>query len=115
MVVAAGVTLSLGVGLARAQIVVTDPAVTLRAQAVAVLKSQIINTLGQEMERVQRMAARLSASTTLDRYALTDVPMWRIHLFQNEQFLYANPYNAAVQRAAFQSRSIPLTLRTLPI
>src|SRR4051794_17026768 len=96
MVVAAGVTLSLGVGVARAQLVVTDPAVTLRAQAVAMLKSQILNTLGQEAERVQRMATRLSATTSLDRYALTDVPMWRIHLFQSEQFLYANPYNAAL-------------------
>ena len=87
MVVVAGVTLSLGVGVARAQLVVTDPAVTLRAQAVAALKSQVLNTLGQEAERVQRMATRLSASTSMDRYVLTDVPMWRIPSFRVSNFM----------------------------
>ena len=96
VVVAAGVTLSLGVGLARAQIVITDPAVTLRAQVIAVLKSQVLDTLRQEADRVRRMSKRLSASTSLDRYALTDIPKWRIHSFLSEQFLYANPYNAAL-------------------
>src|SRR3954447_16454345 len=95
-VIVTGLTLTLGVGLARAQIVVTDSALTLRTQAVAALKNRVINTLGQEAERIQRMAARLSASTNLDRYSLTDVPMWRIHLFQSEQFLYANSFNAAL-------------------
>jgi hypothetical protein len=88
----------LGAGLARAQLVITDPAVTLRDAVIAVLKHQLLDTLTQEVDRFQRMATRLSASTNLDKYALPedDIPMWRIHLFQGEQFVYANPYNAAL-------------------
>jgi hypothetical protein len=88
----------LGAGLARAQWVITDPAVTLRDAVIAVVKHQLLDTLTQEADRFQRMATRLSASTNLDKYALTDddIPMWRIHLFQGEQFVYANPYNAAL-------------------
>jgi hypothetical protein len=97
-VLIAAVALGVGAGLARAQLVITDPVVTLRDAAIAVLKRQLLDTLTQEADRVRRMATRLSASTNLDKYALTemDIPMWRIHLFQGEQFLYANPYNAAL-------------------
>lgn len=44
------------------------------------------------------MARRLSVVTNLDKYAISDddTPTWRIHLFLGEQFLYANPYNAAL-------------------
>ncbi len=98
VLIAAVAALVLGAGLARAQLVITDPAVTLRDAVIAVLKGQLLDTLTQEADRVQRMATRLSASTNLDKYALTemDIPMWRIHLFLGEQFLYANPYNAAL-------------------
>ena len=43
------------------------------------------------------MAKRLSALMNLDKYAPTDddIPMWRIHLFLGEQFVFANPHNAA--------------------
>jgi hypothetical protein len=51
----------------------------------------------QQADRVQRMAKRLSALMNLDKYAPTDddIPMWRIHLFLGEQFVFANPHNAA--------------------
>jgi hypothetical protein len=44
------------------------------------------------------MARRLSEATDLARYSVAsdDTPYWRIHLFQFEQFLFANPYNAAL-------------------
>src|SRR3989442_1384642 len=96
VLIATVAALTVGVGLARAQLVITDPAVTLRDQVIAVLKRQVLDTLTQETDRVQRMAKRLSASTNLDKYVLMDIPMWRIHLFQGEQFLYANPYHAAL-------------------
>ena len=96
VLIVAGATLSLGAGVARAQLVITDPALTLRDQVIAVLKRQVVDTLSQEADVVQRMATRLSASTALEKYVLADIPMWRIHLFQGEQFLYANPYNAAL-------------------
>jgi hypothetical protein len=62
------------------------------------LKRQVLDTLTQQADRFQRMAKRLSASTNLDKYALTDddIPMWRIHVFWGDEFLYANPYNAAL-------------------
>src|SRR5580704_9555796 len=98
VLIAAVLALALGAGLARAQLVITDPVVTLRDAVTAALKEQLLSTLAQEVDRVRRMATRLSASTSLATYAVTgiDVPMWRIHLFQGEQFLYANPYNAAL-------------------
>src|SRR5713101_3555073 len=98
VLIAAVTALVLGAGLARAQLVITDPAVTLRDAVIAVLKRQVLDALTQEADRVQLMATRLSASTNLDKYALSDmdIPMWRIHLFLGEQFLYSNPYNAAL-------------------
>jgi hypothetical protein len=98
VLIAAITAVVLGAGVARAQLVITDPAVTLRNVVIAVLKRQVLDTLTQQADRFQRMAKRLSASTNLDKYALTDddIPMWRIHLFQGEQFLYANPFNAAL-------------------
>lgn len=98
VLIAAIAAIVLGAGFARAQLVITDPAVTLRNVVIAVLKRQMLDTLTQQVDRVQRMAKRLSASTNLDKYASIDddIPMWRIHLFLGEQFLFANPYNAAL-------------------
>src|SRR5580658_2134939 len=98
VLMAAVVALALSAGLADAQLVITDPLVTLRDAAIAVLKRQVLGTLTQEADRVWRMAARLSASTNLAKYAVTGVgvPMWRIHVFLGDEFLYANPYNAAL-------------------
>jgi hypothetical protein len=98
VLIAAVAALGLGAGLARAQLVITDPAVTLREAVIGVLKRQLLDTLTQEADRIRRMATRLSASTNLDKYALSEmeIPMWRIHVFWGDEFLYANPYNAAL-------------------
>src|SRR5216683_4533982 len=98
VLIAAIAAVVLAAGVARAQLVITDPAVTLRNVVIAVLKRQVLDTLTQQADRFQRMAKRLSASTNLDKYALTDddIPMWRIHVFWGDEFLYANPYNAAL-------------------
>src|ERR1700724_2535771 len=98
VLIAALAAIVLAAGVARAQLVITDPAVTLRNVVIAVLKRQVLDTLTQQADRVQRMAKRLSALTNLDKYASTDddIPMWRIHLFLGEQFVFANPYNAAL-------------------
>jgi hypothetical protein len=92
------VVLSVGAGLARAQIAIFDPAVTFRNAAIAALKAVVLDTLGNEADRLKVMATRLSASTNLDKYLISDddTPQWRIHLFQFEKFLYANGYNAAL-------------------
>lgn len=98
VVLGAAVASVAAVGIARAQIVITDPAVTLRDQIIATLKSQILDTLSQQADQLYRMAKRLSVLTNLDKYAITDddTPKWRIHPFQFEKFLYANGYNAAL-------------------
>jgi hypothetical protein len=92
------VVLSVGAGLARAQIQIFDPAVTLRNAAIAALKAVMLDTLGHEVDRLKAMATRLSATTNLEKYMLTDddTPQWRIHLFEFEKYLYANGYNAAL-------------------
>ena len=45
------------------------------------------------------MAQRLSAFTNLDKYAITDIPQWRIHVFfdaPEEPVLFARDYHAAL-------------------
>jgi len=90
--------LAFGAGLARAQFVVFDPAVTFKDAAIAALKELLRDTLGNESDRLQKMAKRLSAFSDLSRYLISDddTPKWRIHPFQFEKFLYANGYNAAL-------------------
>ncbi len=51
-----------------------------------------MQTLQRERDRMQRMAARLSALTSLARYAVDEVPRWRTHAFGPEHFLYAGDY-----------------------
>lgn len=98
---------------ATAQIVVSDPAVTLRDQVIAALKGQLLTTLTQEATRIQQMAQRLAAVTNLQKYATADqVPAWRIHVFWGNQFLYANPYTAALNYGdgagtAFEQLAVP--------
>jgi len=92
------VALSVGASLARAQIVVFDPAVTFRNASIAALKAVVLDTLGDEVDLLKAMARRLCASTNLDKYVIAgdDTPQWRIHLFEFEKFLYVNSYNAAL-------------------
>lgn len=112
LIVFTGVAL-LTAGAAGAQIVVSDPAVTLRDQIIADLKRQLLDTLTQEADRIRQMAQRLAAVTTLQKYATTDdVPEWRIHVFWGDEFLYANPYTAALNYgdgtgSAFEQLAVP--------
>ena len=87
-----------GAGLAHAQFVVFDPALTIKDAAIAVLKELLRDTLGNEAEQLHKMAKRLSAFTELTRYLISDddTPKWRIHRFEFDKFLYANGYNAAL-------------------
>jgi hypothetical protein len=80
-----------------AQVAVTDPAVTLRNTITAFTKQQLVNTQLAQYEQLRRMARRLSALASLSRYAAADVPLWRIHDFENpDVFLYARSYLAAL-------------------
>jgi hypothetical protein len=98
IVATAGLALALGAGIARAQIVIFDPAVTFKNAAIAALKEVLLDTLGNEADRLRQMAKRLSAFTDLRKYWIADddTPKWRIHVFFGDQFLFANPYNAAL-------------------
>src|SRR5215510_8725923 len=96
--IAVGITLVLfGIGLtvAHAQIVINDPATTLKNAAIATLKSQLLDTLTEEANRLQRMARRLTFYTTLHKYAVPDPPRWRVYRYQDVN-LYANPYADAL-------------------
>lgn len=65
--------------VAQAQLVVNDPAVTLRNAATAVLKEYLANTQRDQRRQLERMAQRLSVLTRLDKYVLADPPRWRTH------------------------------------
>ena len=90
-------TVALGACLARAQVAVFDPAVTLKNAAIAALKEEVLSVLSDQSQTLRRMATRLSELTNLGRYSLTDPPAWRIHWFVDDgTYLYANPYHAAL-------------------
>lgn len=80
-----------------AQVAVTDPAVTLRNTITAFTKQQLVETQLAQYEQLLRMARRLSTLSSLGRYAVPDVPLWRIHDFENpDVFFYARDYLAAL-------------------
>ena len=107
-----GIVVALGATFARAQIIVTDPGVTVRNAVIASLKQQMLDTARAQEERVRRMARRLSADTSLDKYALPDPPMWRIHWFlEDGTFLYANAYNAALNYGDHSGRGFDQVAR----
>jgi hypothetical protein len=62
------------------------------------------------------MAKRLSAYTSLDKYAIADIPKWRIHVFfdaPEEPVLFARDYHAALNYGdasgnAYLSVTVPL-------
>ena len=57
-----------------AQIVVTDPAVTLRNAVTATLNEYIVNIQQDQRRQVRRMSRRLSLFTNLDKYSLPEPP-----------------------------------------
>ena len=61
--------LGIGLRVADAQIVVTDPAITIKNIVTAALKSQIVDTLTEQARQIRRMARRLSVFTDLAKYA----------------------------------------------
>jgi hypothetical protein len=80
----------------RAQIVVTDPAVTLRNTVTAVIHELLFNTQRDQRRQIRRMARRLAVFTNLDKYAITETPAWRIHDFQTDVVLFAHAFHAAL-------------------
>lgn len=77
-----------------AQVLVHDPAVTMRNTLTAALQEYVVATQREQHSRLRRMAMRLSLHTNLDKYAVRDVPRWRIHDFETPFF--ARDYNAAL-------------------
>ena len=73
--------LLVGCIVTEAQIVVSDPAVTERNSATAIVREYLLNIQRAQSEQLRRMTQRLGAFTTLDKYAIADVPEWRIHVF----------------------------------
>src|SRR6266851_9882854 len=89
----------LGCMATEAQIAVNDPAVTARNSVTAGLKEYLVNLQREQHQQLRRMARRLSAFTNLDKYAVTDIPQWRIHVFfdaPEEPVLFARDYHAAL-------------------
>lgn len=85
-------------GVAAAQIVVTDPALTIKNAVIATIAQEILQTVTDQTTRMEEMVRRLSALTDLSKYGISDdtTPQWRIHVYWTDEFLYANDYNAAL-------------------
>src|SRR5712691_12773413 len=97
IIIIAVAIVAVSVSFAGAQIVVSDPATTIKNAAIAVLKNDVVDLLTNQATRLRKMAKRLSLATNLDKYSLPDPPAWRIHWFIDDgTFLYANPYTAAL-------------------
>jgi hypothetical protein len=80
-----------------AQIPVTDVATTVRNAATASTKELLVKLQEQQFSELRRMAHRLSMFTDLAKYAMADVPRWRIHDFEDQNaFLFSRPYHAAL-------------------
>ena len=87
--------LGIGLRVADAQIVVTDPAITIKNIITAALKSQILDTLTEQARQIRRMARRLSVFTDLTKYAVPAPTRWRSYRYQDLN-VYANPYVEAL-------------------
>jgi hypothetical protein len=81
---------------AAAQWIVTDPVLTARNAFIAYLKQELLETVTLQRDRLKKMAARLSALTRLDRYAVQDVPLWRTHDVESDAVRYSGGYQAAL-------------------
>src|SRR6266851_4048810 len=99
-----------------AQIAVNDPAVTARNSVTAGLQEYLVSVQRDQHQELRRMARRLSAFTNLDKYAVADIPQWRIHVFfdaPEEPVLFARDYHAALNYGdasgnAYLAVTIPL-------
>jgi hypothetical protein len=95
-VVVVAITIISVATVARAQQVVFDPSNTFQNALTAAIKDDIVHLLGDQLDELQQIARRLSVFTDLRKYAMEDIPEWRIHLFQFEQYLFANGFNASL-------------------
>jgi hypothetical protein len=97
VVLAVLAVLGIAVWPARAQVVVNDPAVTVRNALTAVLEEYAVNIYREQSDQIRRMSRRLSSVTALDKYVLAETPEWRIHNFQDaDATLFARDYQAAL-------------------
>lgn len=62
-----------------AQVVVTDPANTIRNAITAALKEYLLDLQISQHSQLRRMAQRLSMFTHLGKYSASDAPRWRRH------------------------------------
>jgi len=84
-------------GVGQAQLVVHDPAVTLRNTITAAVKEAEVALQRLQHSQLRRWAQRLSMFTDLGKYGLPDAPLWRIHDWENPAaFLFSRAYNAAL-------------------
>jgi hypothetical protein len=86
----------LTVGPARAQLIVHDPAVTLRNSVTAAIQALMARVQDDRRQRIERMARRITAFTNLGKYVIAETPEWRIHDFWSEDVLFAHDYHAAL-------------------
>jgi hypothetical protein len=93
-IVAACLAVLLVVSSVQAQVVVVDPATTIRNAITAYVKSQMLDTANEQYRRIRRMSRRLSMYTDLRKYVVADPPRWRTH--GGDQFLFIAPYNDAL-------------------
>jgi hypothetical protein len=85
------------VGLSSAwAFVVTDPATTVRNAVTAALKREVVDTISRQHDRLLRMARRLSAHTSLDKYVAPEAPHWRPHASDPDTFPYGHGYLGAL-------------------
>ena len=97
-----------------AQIVVFDPAITIRNTTTAIVKELLANLQELQRRQIRRMSRRLSLFTDLQKYKLPEPPRWRIHIFNDpEAVLFAGDYNAALNYGdasgnAFRSVTVPV-------
>lgn len=98
----------------QAQIVVSDPAITVRNTTTAIIKELLANLQEQQRRQIRRMSRRLSFYTDLERYILPEPPRWRIHIFNDSDLvLFAGDYHAALNYGdasgnAYRSVTVPL-------
>jgi hypothetical protein len=110
----AAAILLIGCIAVEAQIVVHDPAVTIRNTATAVVKELLANLQEQQRRQIRRMSRRLSLFTDLKKYELPEPPRWRIHVFEDpEAVLLARDYHAALNYGdtsgnAFRGVTVPV-------
>ena len=106
--------LLIGCMAVQAQIVVSDPAITIRNTVTAVVKELLANLQEQQRRQIRRMSRRLSFFTDLQKYQLPEPPRWRIHIFNDpDVVLFAGDYNAALNYGdasgnAFRSVTVPM-------